>query len=185
MRRQHILMVTYAYVLCIFFKDYKRGYEFGGLSIELADNYLDDIYLSIKLRHIVISFVMPWFEPYSTCCKALTRNYDLAMKMEEHEFSSYSIGNYDTLSLSTNTFLLQDFDQNILKTNIGNPIMKEIYQISRFFREWLMADALVEMCDHPPMGFKYPLSKAYWLHIQQVGYYIYGDYKKAYRLRKK
>ena len=126
--------VAYGLILITKFNDHKRGMFFGKLAVNLvaSSTYLDII---TKVRHINASFIMPWHQPYKECSHELKATYKLANQSADYYFAGFADANNRMLTFSLEPLKLKDtFEEGF----IMNPIMKEFYNIRRFYLYFLI-----------------------------------------------
>lgn len=140
----------------------------------------------IRGRHIFGSFVMPWFESYSKCCDLLRDTYNLAIKVDEHEFRSFSIQNCNVLKFSTEVLESDSDIQGFSDSNITQPIMNENNKLINYYSHMLAVKGINSLLesDQPPVNLKYDISKNIFLNIKQSAYFLFGHHQKSFEVRK-
>lgn len=84
---------TYGFILSGALRDYKKGFEFGELSVEILENAnREDLYVRQKFIHNV--FTRQFIEPTREIIEVMDETYQKGLELGDFEYAAYAAGSW-------------------------------------------------------------------------------------------
>jgi len=85
--------MAYAVMLCSVLKKPKKGYEYGQLALELAENFKSE-QLKARLYFLYYGYVFHWNAPLEESLEKLKESFQIGLEVGDFVYAGFSVSNY-------------------------------------------------------------------------------------------